>query len=108
MTARPGQLRSRLTLEAPRETSDGAGGVVRTYEVVATMYGRIEPRRRRELVDDGRVVGLVMHRITVRHRGDVSGGMRFAAYGTHYRILSVEVADEQRRFLTCWCEEEQA
>ena len=30
----PGELDRRLTLEAPVETDDGAGGVTRTYETV--------------------------------------------------------------------------
>lgn len=108
MTVAIRELRNRLRLEAPIDRSDGAGGTARTYRAVATVFGKVEPRRRSEGVEAGRVVGLVTHRITVRHREDVKGGMRFLCHGRLFRVKSVEDADPLRRFLTCWCEEEQS
>jgi len=103
-----GALRRRLTIEAADEAPDQAGGLVRTFTPVATVFAAVAPRRRRETVDDGRQVGLVTHRITIRWRDDVSGATRFRAGGVTYRVLAVEDADPARRFLDCWCEEEQA
>ncbi|MBJ3774821.1 phage head closure protein [Acuticoccus mangrovi] len=107
MTPRIGELRRRIDIEAAVETADGAGGVSRTYEVVASVFGRVEARRRRETVDDGRAVGVVTHRVTMRRRADVTGGVRLVVDGTRYRVLAVEDEDPQRRFLRCLCEEEQ-
>ncbi|MEM8853316.1 MAG: phage head closure protein [Pseudomonadota bacterium] len=106
MTPSIGELRRRLVIEAASDVADGGGGYARTWSALATVFGRIEPRRRRESVDDGRVVGLVTHRITIRWRDDVTGDHRFVADGTVYRVLAVEAHDERRRFLSCLCEEE--
>lgn len=102
-----GALRHRLTIEAASDAPDGAGGAVRSWVPVGDVFGAIAPRRRREDVVDGRAVGLVTHRITIRWRADVNGDTRFVADGRFYRVLSVEDADPKRRFLECWCEEEQ-
>lgn len=102
-----GALRRRLEIEVAVDTADGAGGATRSWAPLGTVFGQIVPRRRRETVDDGRQVGVVTHLITIRWRGDVSGGARFSSDGTTYRVLAVEDADPYRRFLDCWCEEEQ-
>ncbi|MEM8663857.1 MAG: phage head closure protein [Pseudomonadota bacterium] len=108
MKIKVGDLRRRLTIEHAVDVSDGAGGVSRSWVSLGEVYARVTPRRRRETTDDGRQVGLVTDLITIRHRGDVDGGTRFVGDGVVYRVLSVEDADPHRRFLDCWCEEEQA
>ena len=42
MTA-PGDLNRRLLLEAPAETEDGAGGVMRLYDIVTTLWAQVVP-----------------------------------------------------------------
>ncbi len=102
-----GDLRRRLTLEAANDVPDGRGGTVRTFVPVAEVFAAVTPRRRREDVVNGREVGLVTHSVTIRWRADVTGDMHFSDGATAYRVLSVEDADPKRRFLECWCEEEQ-
>lgn len=108
MSVAIGELRRRLTIEAATDLPDGAGGAVRTWASLGEVFARIEPRRRREAFDDGRAVGLVTHRITIRRRDGMGGAVRFAGDGVTYRVLAVEDADPQRRFQEFWCEEEQA
>ena len=103
-----GELRRRLTLEAASDTPDGAGGAIRAWVPVGSVFARVEPRRRRESVEDGRAVGVVTHCVTIRRRDDVDGRVRFVGDGATYRVVAVEDADPQRRFQDCWCEEEQA
>ncbi|MCF3934460.1 phage head closure protein [Acuticoccus sp. M5D2P5] len=102
-----GDLRRRIAIETASDTPDGAGGMVRAWISHGSVFGAIEPRRRGERVDNGRLAGLVTHRVTMRWRGDVVGGARLVADGTAYRVLAVEDHDPQRRFLDCLCEEEQ-
>ena len=66
-----GELRRRLTLEAASDTPDGAGGAIRAWVPVGSVFARVEPRRRRESVEDGRAVGVVTHCVTIRRRDDV-------------------------------------
>ena len=102
-----GELRHRLVLEVAAEASDGAGGVTRTWTAVASVFARVEARGRRETVADGRHVGVVTHRVTLRRSGSVARGARFVDGARRYRVLAVEDFDPQRRFLACLCEEEQ-
>ncbi|MEO1105589.1 MAG: phage head closure protein [Pseudomonadota bacterium] len=103
-----GDLRRRFSIERAVDVSDGAGGVSRTWVSDGEVFGRIVPRRRRETTNDGRQVGLVTDVITIRHREGISGNVRFVTDSVVYRVKSVEDADPHRRFLDCWCEEEQA
>ncbi|WP_075221053.1 phage head closure protein [Acuticoccus yangtzensis] len=107
MTPGAGELRRRLVLEVANDVSDGAGGATRTWVPVESLFAQVEPRRRRETVDDGRAVGLVTHRVTVRRTGSVARGARLVDGARRYRVLAVEDLDPQRRFLSLLCEEEQ-
>ncbi|WP_226576792.1 phage head closure protein [Acuticoccus sediminis] len=107
MTPGAGELRHRLVLEVATEVSDGAGGATRSWTPVASLFARVEPRGRRERIEDGRNVGLVTHRVTVRRHGNVARGTRFVEGARRLRVLAVEDLDPQRRFLACLCEEEQ-
>lgn len=102
------ELRRRVRIEAASDVSDGAGGVTRTWVPVDEVFARITPRRRRETVQAGRQVGVVTHRITMRWRDDIGGDLRLISDGVIYRVLVAEDADPMRRFVDCWCEEEQA
>jgi len=103
-----GELRRRLVIERASEAADGAGGAVRSFTPVASVWARIEPRRRGESVEHGRRVGEVTHRIVIRRRDGIDGSVRFVSGGVRYRVLAVEDLDPARRFLRCLCEEEQA
>jgi len=103
-----GELNRRLVVEMASDAPDGAGGAVRTWVPVTAVFARLEPTRRREAVEDGRSAGIVTHTITIRHRTDITGGVRFVAGARRYRVLAVSDLDRKRRFLSCLCEEEQA
>lgn len=107
MIPRIGALRRHLGVEVATHATDGAGGAVKSWHQAGSVFGRVEPLRRREGFDDGRAVGLVTHRVTVRQSGGVARGVRFVDGGVRYRVLAVEHADPRRRFLECLCEEEQ-
>jgi head-tail adaptor len=90
-----GRLRTRLIIEAPVETPDGAGGVVRTYEEHSTVWAAVEP-----VVGGFRFAtertGQTGPELTVQHR--LRDGTRI------YQIRSI-LADEEARFLTALTEE---
>lgn len=103
-----GELRRRLLIERATEAADGGGGASRTFAPVASVWCRVEPRRRGETVEDGRRVGRVTHRVVIRRRDGIDGSVRFVSGGVVLRVLAVEDLDPARRFLRCLCEEEQA
>jgi SPP1 family predicted phage head-tail adaptor len=100
-----GDLRHRLSLEAPLVTADGGGGVSRTWALVTEVWGAIRPLSGSEATEADGVAGRVSHEIWVRHRTGVTPEMRFA-FGT--RLFEIRAAvdwGERHRFLRCLVEE---
>lgn len=107
MSAYPqiGALRHRVTLEAPIDTPDDAGGFSRSFTTVADLWARITPGGAREDFVEQRAEQATSHVVTIRWRSDVTKDMRFVFRGRKLRIQSAVDPDERRRFLICQCEE---
>lgn len=73
-----GRLHHQLTIQAATETRDAHGQAVRTWAAVATVWGRVEPLRGRELFQAQQAEARVDTRITIR---------RYAGLTSHHRIL---------------------
>ena len=66
----PGDLNRRLVLEEPIDTPDGAGGITRAYQTVATLWAALVPAGASNVVfADGSGV-TVTHRIIIRSGPD--------------------------------------
>jgi SPP1 family predicted phage head-tail adaptor len=99
-----GELDRRLVLEAPVETDDGAGGVSRSYETVATLWAQVTPARARSNVAADSLAALVTHRIVVRAPRTVTTLNRFRDGTRIFHVVAFrETAD--RRFLEIDAEE---
>lgn len=83
------RLRHRVTLQQPSETPDGAGGVTRTWQDVATLWAEIEALSANESVEAARLVSGITHRITLRYRSGVTAQMRVSFDGRVFNIRSV-------------------
>ncbi|BCP52824.1 head-tail adaptor protein [Kaistia sp. 32K] len=104
----PGQLSSRVVLERAVRTADGAGGATIAWEPVATLWAAIEPVVADESFAADRLSTRVTHRIRIRFRTDLEGGMRIAHRGRVLRIAAWRDPDETRRFLVLESAEERA
>ncbi len=102
-----GRLRRRVEILVPEDVPDGMGGATRTFVSGGFAWAAVETRRRRESVEDGRLTGLLVHRITLRAGPDVASGMVIRDGARRYRVLAVEPADPLRRYLVCHAEEEE-
>lgn len=100
-----GALRHRVTLEAPIDAPDGAGGFTRSFAPIASFWARIAPSGAREDFVEQRAEQATNYVVMIRWRNDVSKDMRFVYRGRKLRIQSVVDPDERRRFLICQCEE---
>lgn len=104
-TIDPGRMTARMELERPVDTPDGQGGISRAFANAGALWTLIEPRvaliteRRDERVED------LEHDVWIRHRTDVSAGMRFRKGARLLDILSAFDPDETRRYLVCRCRE---
>jgi SPP1 family predicted phage head-tail adaptor len=99
----PGQLNRRLTLEAPVEADDGAGGVARGFTAVATLWAQVTPvAARGEVVADA-LGATITHRIALRYSPDITLRHRLRDGARIYRIVAMR--ERHRRFLDLDAEE---
>jgi SPP1 family predicted phage head-tail adaptor len=101
-----GELRHRLTLEAPEETPDGTGGVARTWISQGQVWAAIEPAAAKDAVAADKRIGRITHRVVVRHRGGLTLNHRFRLGARVLAIRAVRDPDERGRLLECLVEEE--
>lgn len=101
-----GELRVRLELQAPQETPDGLGGVVRGWETLGHVWAAIEPVSADDRVVADKRLGRITHRIVIRRRSEVTTTHRFLLGQRNFVLLAVRDADERGRFLECLVEEE--
>jgi SPP1 family predicted phage head-tail adaptor len=93
-------------LEKPAPTSDGAGGVTLAWSAVATVAAELTLLKAEERSVGEGLADQTLHRIAIRHRGDVEAGDRFRLGARIFRIRSVGDPAEDGRFLVCIAEEE--
>ncbi len=101
----PGSLNRRLTLEAPVESADGAGGVVRNFETVATLWAEVTPVSAARAIEAERAGARITHRIGIRFADDITTRHRFRDGDRAFRIVSLRDRDGRKRFLAIEAEE---
>jgi SPP1 family predicted phage head-tail adaptor len=103
----PGQMTARLDLEAPLAAPDGQGGSELSWQVLASVWARIEPVSFVVAGEEAAAAtGSISHRIWLRYREDVSAGQRLRKGSRVFAIRLVRDPDETRRYLVCQCEED--
>lgn len=102
----PGRLTARLTLERPVETPDGQGGATLAFDTVAHCWALVEPIAMPEALERGQDRFRVSHRIRLRHRDDLTAGMRLRLGARIFTIRSHRDPDGTGRVTVCRCEEE--
>jgi SPP1 family predicted phage head-tail adaptor len=101
-----GEMRHRLTLEAPQRTADGGGGAIVTWTLIADVWGAVVPLSGSESLEADGLKGRVTHQISIRYRPGISPEMRFVLGTRRFDIRAVVDRDEHRRFLRCLVEEQ--
>lgn len=100
-----GELRTRLTLEAPSRTGDGGGGAAVTWTNICELWARVRPFSGSESFALDRTAGTVGHEIVVRHRDGITPQMRFRSGTRVFDIRAVFDPDGRRRWTRCLAEE---
>jgi len=94
----PGAFNRRVAIEAPVETADGAGGVVRSYEAVARAWAEIAPASARDISLASIHSQVVTHRVFMRAEWPLSLRHRLRFGHRVLRIVSLRDADGSGRF----------
>lgn len=100
-----GALNTRVVLEAPQATPDGAGGEAIAWITVALLWAELTPMGGGENFVFERADPSIRWRVRIRFRDDVRPDMRFAI---GQRVLEIRAAfdpDGRRAFLECLAEE---
>lgn len=97
------ELNRRLVLQAPVETPDGAGGVTRSYDDVATVWAKLAPFAARGGVVAAASGATVTHRIVLRAGPAVTTRHRFRLGARVFRIVTVR--EQEPGFLLIHAEE---
>ena len=98
-------LRSRVTLQAPVDTSDDSGALVRVWTDVADIWAKIEPQRGSEMFVAGEQETVLTHNVTIRWRPDVASPMRLLLGSRALYIRAAFDPDGRKKFLVCRCDE---
>lgn len=103
---RIGNLRQRLRIERPANVSDGAGGEVTVWQVLATVYAEVLPTGGGKFEEgDVVTVGQQRYKVRMRYRDDVTVDCRAVWLRTDdlpdlpLRFDSVADYDGRRRVL---------
>jgi SPP1 family predicted phage head-tail adaptor len=91
-----GRLKTRLVLQAPGETADGQGGVVRDYTPVATVWAAVTPLAARDSVEADAPGMTQRVRIVLRDEFDLTPGHRLIDGPRVYRITAL---NRRERFI---------
>ncbi len=109
---KPVQLSRRLVLEEMAEGSDGAGGIVQSWQALGMVWAEVTAGAGRDFGAEEVVLARVGYRITVR--GAEIGtprrpraGQRFRDGARVFAILAVAERDAAAQYLTCFCREEE-
>ena len=102
---RIGKLRHRLVLEQPLETEDGAGGFVRTWQTVKTLWAALETTSSNPRWDADQAGVTITHTITLRYQDGITAAHRFRLGTRIFEIRHLRPHDERRVWMACFAEE---
>lgn len=100
-----GEMRLRMTLEAPVDMPDDSGSMTRSHVALAQLWAKLTPLSGEARFIAEREEQAISCLALIRWRADVTSRMRLVAGPRKLLILSVYDPDERRRFLLCRCEE---
>lgn len=102
-----GQLRSRLGLYEPEESSDEHGGVKTTWVFKRLLWAAVEPRQISQLRENGRLAVTQNYRVTIRYRSGFPERARLIWGERILRVITASDPDTRGERLHLMCEEEQ-
>ena len=106
-------LNRQLLLEEPVRTGDGAGGFIRDWAPLGTLWAEVKAGSGRERAAFAATVSRVPYRITVRASphdapSRPKAGQRFRTGTRIFNITAVAEQGTEGRYLTCHAIEETA
>lgn len=102
---RAGRLRHRVTIEQVSEDVDSAGGPIKEWTSINTVWANVRPVRGREFSGAAQVTAEVTHRVFMRYLANLTSADRLVFEGRVFDIESVINIDERNVELEILCTE---
>lgn len=102
----PGSLNQEVLLEKSSIFAGEAGELDESWSEIASLWVRIEPAGPGPRMLGEQQLPELSHRITLRHRADISSTMRFRKGARIFQILTLHDPDEMGRYLVARVSEE--
>jgi len=100
-----GDIRHRVTLQAPAKAPDGMGGFTVTWTDAATVWAAIWPVSASETIQAAQTGMTITHRIRIRYRAVLKASWRISWGGRYFNIVSVIDPNMAHRWLDIMCRE---
>ena len=92
----PGRLKTRLVIQAPAESDDGQGGVLRSYVTQATVWAAVMPTGTTRASEANAEGATLRARIILRGNFDLTLQHRLVDGDRTYRIVGLRDRDDRR------------
>ena len=102
---RIGEMRLRMSLQAPVDTPDDIGAMTRSYVTICDLWAKLTPVSGESRFVEDRQEQALEWIAQIRWRADVTSQMRLVLGARTLRIEAAFDPDGRRRFLSCRCEE---
>jgi len=94
-----GALKCRVVLQQQNTGVDAIGQPTSGWATLATVWAEIKNRRGTETPGAGSIISTMYTNIRIRHRDDLTTGMRVLYAGTIYDISAVAVDQQNKDFV---------
>lgn len=98
-----GLLRERVQLQAATTSKNAAGGTVKTWATVATVWAHVVMASGTETVESGKLSAVEAYVVTVRHRTDMTTANR-VIWGSKTMDIRKVSPDPSRQWTPMVCE----
>lgn len=102
----PGSLNQELVLEKSSIFIGETGELTENWSEVASLWAQVEPIGSGPRLLGEQQIPEVTHRITLRHRKDISSAMRFRKGTRIFQTLTLHDPDDTERYLVARVREE--
>lgn len=99
-----GRLRNKVTIQAPGMTQAEDGQPIASWSTLATVWADIRTQGGLESIKSGAVTSVVKASVRIRHRTDITAGMRILHGSTTYHITAVLPDVAKRQYVDLVCE----
>lgn len=100
-----GSLNQRATVRAQTLTPDGGGGYTESWDVVASVWARLDPVTGSDRMRADKLESRVRHKITLRRSNAFAAGQRVEIGARVFAVRALLDDGPQSQFLTLLCEE---